>query len=141
MKERLDLVRQWIRKAGSDLTAVRLAVDAGTALDTACFHAQQAAEKFLKAYLIFAEIEFPYTHSLSKLLELCESKDRAFHSLASQVEPLTPYAAELRYDDEFWPSQETAMEAQAAADAVRTFVLARFPADVRGTNTGEFSAA
>ena len=51
MKDRHDLVRSWIRKAESDLAAVELALTAGQALDTACFHAQQAGEKYLKAYL------------------------------------------------------------------------------------------
>ncbi|MFA5343953.1 MAG: HEPN domain-containing protein [Kiritimatiellia bacterium] len=37
------------RKGDSDLANARMCVDAGRALDTACFHAQQAAEKYLKA--------------------------------------------------------------------------------------------
>jgi len=55
MKSRADLVRGWLRKAGSDLENVRLCLAAGQALDTACFHAQQAVEKSLKAYLRAAE--------------------------------------------------------------------------------------
>ncbi len=47
MKERRDLVQGWLRKANSDLAVVELALNAGVALDTACFHAQQAAERAL----------------------------------------------------------------------------------------------
>jgi HEPN domain-containing protein len=47
MKEKPDLVRGWVRKAESDLIAMRASAEAG-ASDAACFHAQQAAEKYLK---------------------------------------------------------------------------------------------
>ncbi|HET8626697.1 MAG TPA: HEPN domain-containing protein [Thermomicrobiales bacterium] len=59
MSERRDLVHGWLRKAISDLAAIELALGAGTALDAACFHAQQAAEKALKAYLIAYNTIFP----------------------------------------------------------------------------------
>jgi HEPN domain-containing protein len=38
------------------------------------FHAQPAVEKSLKAVLASRAIEFPYTHDLDGLLELCETK-------------------------------------------------------------------
>lgn len=132
MKERLDLVRSWIRKAESDLASLNLALGAGTALDAACFHAQQAAEKYLKAYLIFADVNFPFTHNLAKLLDLCASHDPTFAGLAALVDPLTPYAVELRYDEDFWPSLDTARQAQEAAQTVRGLVLARLPAEAAG---------
>ena len=40
---------------------------------------------------------------------------------------LTPYAVELRYDDEFWPSEQTARGALDAATTIRDFVLDRLP--------------
>ncbi len=40
---------------------------------------------------------------------------------------LTPYAVALRYDDEFWPTAETAREALTAASSIRDFVLSRLP--------------
>ncbi len=126
MNERTDLVRGWLRKAASDLLAVDACLDAG-ALDAACFHAHQSVEKHLKAYLIHGGLEFPYTHNLTKLIELCAGSDPSFDSLASRVAPLTPYAVELRYDAEFWPTQEAAQEARSAALAVRDFVLTLLP--------------
>ena len=35
------------------------------------YHAQQCAEKYLKGYLVFHGVDFPYTYSISRLLELC----------------------------------------------------------------------
>ena len=100
------------------------------ALDAACFHAQQAVEKCLKAFLVYHQRDFPYTHNLSKLVEICAGVDESFRSLIPLVAPLTPYAVELRYDDQFWPIREVAQEARSAALAVREFVLSRLPDDL-----------
>ena len=126
MKNRLDLVRGWLRKAESGRIALNASLEAG-ALDAACFHAQQAAEKYLKAFLTHAGLDFPPTHNLSKLVELAAGLDPTFRSLLSIVEPLTPYAVQLRYDHEFWPSREVAEEAKSLAEKVRDFILKKLP--------------
>jgi len=129
MKEPRDLTRSWIQKAESDLAAASLAIHAGQALDAACFHAQQAAEKYLKAYLIRKDVDFPFVHNIEKLVELCSGCDPAFQELLSLAAELTPYAVELRYDDDFWPSPQTAAAAHEMAVKVKKFVLARLPSD------------
>lgn len=126
MRENADLVRGWLRKARSDGTALDASLKAG-AFDAACFHAQQAAEKYLKAFLTHGRAKFPFTHNLAKLIELCAGLDGSFRVLISVVEPLTPYAVELRYDADFWPSIEVAQEARARAMTVREFVLRKLP--------------
>lgn len=128
MKSKDDLVRGWLRKAQSDLATAGLCLSAGDALDMACFHAQQAAEKCIKAYLTAHEVEFPFIHNLEKLVELCARVDSSFMTIKTSAQELTPYAVELRYDDEFWPSGETAREALDAATTIRDFVLERLPA-------------
>jgi HEPN domain-containing protein len=65
MKNHEDLARGWWRKGDSDLENARMCVEAERSLDTACFHAQQAAEKYLKAYLSLKKIEFPFMHNLA----------------------------------------------------------------------------
>ena len=70
MKTQADLVKGWLRKADSDLTSASLCVEREQALDTACFHAQQAAEKWLKAYLTAYGVALPFVHNLEKLIEL-----------------------------------------------------------------------
>ena len=124
MREQGDLVHGLLRKADSDLLAADATLKAG-AYDAAAFHAQQAVEKFLKAFLANERVEFPFTHNLSKLIELCADANSAFSALLPVVEPLTPYAVELRYDTDFWPSGEVCGEAIAAANTVREFVLER----------------
>lgn len=129
MNERADLVRGWLPKASSDAAAVESLLKGGN-FDAACFHAQQAAEKYLKAFLIHHGVQFPFTHNLADLSELCASIDTSFRSLTSTVAPLIPYAVELRCDDAFWPSLEVAREARASALTAKDFVLSRLPRDL-----------
>ena len=136
MKEKPDLVRGWMRKTHSDILAMNASLEAG-ALDACCFHAQQAVEKILKAYLIHNDIEFPFTHNLVKLIELAAQKDEAFRIFLTSAEVLTPYAVELRYDDEFWPSVETSKEACTSATALLDFVLERLPHDIADAALGK----
>ncbi len=59
-----------LRAAGSDLRAARLLnADTGQSNDVIGFHAQQAIEKALKAVLVVAGEEIPYTHDLAFLLD------------------------------------------------------------------------
>lgn len=125
MKTRADLVKRWLLKAESDLSNARLCLAADQALDTVCFHSQQAAEKHIKAFLIANEVEFPFIHNLEKLIELCEQRDPSFQNIRALSQGLTPYAVELRYDDEFWPSADTARQALDAALAIKNFVMSR----------------
>jgi HEPN domain-containing protein len=104
---------------------------AALALDAACFHAQQMCEKSLKGFLAHHGVAFPFTHNLTKLVEMAAAIDPGFRSLLSTVAPLTPYAVELRYDDSFWPSRPVAEEARSSALAVLQFVLDRLPAETR----------
>ena len=131
MKTVVDLVRGWLLKAESDLTNAELCLDAGKALDTVCFHAQQAAEKFIKAYLIAHRIDFPFIHNLEKLIELGAKHDPDLLSIKSLGQNLTPYAVELRYDDEFWPAAATASQALDAARTIEKFVMDRLPPEMK----------
>jgi HEPN domain-containing protein len=135
MKTRADLVKGWLRKAESDLANAELCLPSGRALDTVCFHAQQAAERYLKAYLTAWDLECPFIHNLEKLIELCSHRDPEFLGLRPLGQTLTPYAVELRYDEEFWPSADTARQALEAARAVRDFVARRLPAGMTPAET------
>ena len=83
-------------------------------------HAQQAAEKALKAWLAVADAPLPRTHNLEDLLAQClalPSMAVVSGIEALDLSDLTPFAVEARYDIEFWPER---VEAEAAvAIAVR----------------------
>ena len=129
MKKKADIVCGWLRKAASDVVMLDAGLRAG-AYDGACFHAQQAAEKYLKGFLAFHDQPFPYTHNLGDLTELCAGIDVRFRTLTPQAAELTPYAVRLRYDDTFWPTVDTAKRARASALAIRDMVLQRLPKDI-----------
>jgi len=108
-----------------------MCADAGRALDTACFHAQQAAEKYLKAYLSLKRVNFPHLHNLAALVEICKGEDDTFGEIREAAETLTPYAIEARYDDDFWPNLETTLKATTLAGEIGAFILLRVPVAFR----------
>jgi|PersoiStandDraft_1058852.scaffolds.fasta_scaffold09828_2 HEPN domain-containing protein len=129
MKSKADYVRDWIRKAASDSKIARGEMaTAEPAADAVCFHFQQAAEKWLKAWLNWAEVAFRPTHNIEVLLAACEQDDPSFAALR-EAEALTPYAVEIRYADDFYmPTQMEMERASTLADRVERFVSAKLRA-------------
>ena len=78
MKGKTDLVRAWVERAESDLAVVEMCLEKKKSLDAACFHAQQAAEKFLKTYLSAKDRDFPFIHDSGKLVRACAEEDQSF---------------------------------------------------------------
>lgn len=64
------------------------------------FHAQQAAEKALKAVLDFKEIRYPKTHNLLLLVDLLKTAELACPADERSLVLLIRYAVEGRYDEE-----------------------------------------
>ena len=119
-------VKQWIIKADNDITIAGKDLKTDNPVtDAICFHAQQAAEKYLKAYLVFKDIEPEKTHKIEKLVLACMAFDEAFLSLKN-ADILTEYAVEFRYPDDFYiPDIGEAKEAYSLALKVKDFVLER----------------
>ena len=122
-----DLVNKWIKKAENDLlTAERQLSFEDPITQTVCFHCQQAAEKYLKAFLVHHQIYFTKTHKIMELLELCATVDSSFPDELQDADNLTDYAVEIRYPD-VWlePEIKDVKEALAIAKKVKEFVLER----------------
>jgi len=118
-------VVQWIRSADSDLAAAQHLLSGGPELvPGAVFHAQQAAEKFLKAILVWHQVEFPKTHDIGRLTDLLETVDTDLADQVREASALTPYAIEARYPSDLpAPTLAEAREALAIAARVRGAVL------------------
>lgn len=127
MRDRSDLVRGWLRKADADLLTASRLLEAGGPFDAACFHAQQAGEKYLKAFLAECDQPIPRTHNLEDLVALCGAVASAWRDIDVDVTTLTPFAVELRYDFDFWPEQATAEEAVFIARTVRDTLVRLLP--------------
>lgn len=111
----------WLRRSHSDLAIARMPQAAGVLPEDLCFHAQQAAEKALKAVLIASSIPFPRTHNITRLLELIP-EDRVIPELVREAVVLTDYAVASRYPGAYEPvDEEERREALALAAAVVTW--------------------
>ena len=114
------LTSDWIQKAEGDF------VTAGRELrarklpnhNACCFHAQQCAEKYLKARLQEAQIRFPKTHDLLKLLELVLQKEPFWETLRPALTYLNEFAVSFRYPGES-ADKATAKEAFGFCAIVR----------------------
>ena len=121
-----ELTAEWVSKAENDFEVARLArYHAEVPIsDAVCFHSQQCAEKYLKAFLQEHRIRFPYTHPLIPLLEMCLPLDLDFESLRVDLDRLDGYAVAARYPG-VPVTIEMADEALEAAGQVRDFIQIR----------------
>lgn len=126
MQNRFDLAQNWFSKADNDLRTAELILSAqivDTPYDNACFHCQQAAEKYLKGLLIILEIPFMKTHNIEVLMDLAARKYPQIDDLSAAV-ALTYYAVENRYPDDYVEVNEAEVrEAYRFAIAIKDFVL------------------
>ncbi len=93
------LARKLLQKADQDLTTLKkLISDDEVADEILGFHAQQAAEKILKAILAFCKIDFPYTHRLADLIDILHDNGVRIPDELDDVRYLTPFAVAFRYE-------------------------------------------
>jgi HEPN domain-containing protein len=118
-----ELTLEWLDKAEGDYATAGRETRARRRpnYDAACFHAQQTAEKYLKAFLQEQRAPFPRTHSLIELLELCLPVDASFEFLRDLLVMLDRYAVSYRYPGESAAKDEARLAFRAATD-VRRFV-------------------
>ena len=94
--DRPDLL---FRKAQQDeLVLDRLLGDPDVDDDTLGFHAQQAAEKMLKALLAARSVDYPKTHNIRVLIELLANEGIRLPAELSDIDRLTPFGTTFRYD-------------------------------------------
>ena len=110
-----ELTTEWIQKAEGDYnTALReLRARRCPNYDAVCFHAQQTAEKYLKAFLQERAASLPRTHNLIELLEICLSVDPAFELMRRPLVLLDRYAVRYRYPGESAEKDEARATIQA----------------------------
>lgn len=112
---RWDYVRQWLGKAADDLMAAE--VIAAAELPTywmASFHAQQTAEKALKALLTRAQVDFTRTHNIGELLSRAEPGVPGISAKLDAARDLTRYAVTDRYPGEDAPVEQAAARQHVA---------------------------
>ena len=121
--DRLEDTVRWLRYAEEDLeTAETFLGHPHVPSRQCCWHTQQAAEKALKAALIFLQIDFHRTHDLNDLRDM-PPESWQFKTTDANLSNLTRWAVEARYPDTMSESTNTdATEAVEQARAVWTSV-------------------
>lgn len=120
---------EWVRKAESDFkTAEHLCQSGPDFDDGTAFHSQQSAEKYLKAFLVWHQIEFPKPHDIEALLKLARRTDDKIPEILGEAAMLTPYGVDYRYPGDYPEvSRSDAERAFRLADHVRAEVRSRLP--------------
>ncbi|MHB1679730.1 MAG: HEPN domain-containing protein [bacterium] len=124
----MNTVKGWLYKANHDMEVLK---HDDLPNDIICFHAQQAVEKMLKAFLICNDRDIGKTHNIDKILEECFIVDPAFENLSnSGVGKLTEYAVGSRYPNDYDEYDDFQMssiaetkEAINIAEQVKLFVI------------------
>ena len=124
-----EVTEEWISKAEGDYRSaeVLLYQIEPPEIDTACFHCQQCAEKYVKAFLTEKDIGFPRYHDLVRLLALCLTIDESFETVRDNLRRLENYGVIIRYPGLTVPL-EMAHEAFEHATRVREFVRKKLKA-------------
>ncbi|MDA8337308.1 MAG: HEPN domain-containing protein [Peptococcaceae bacterium] len=94
----LRSVKEWLSFSQTDLEdgEVLFQRDRFTG---ACFHAQQAAEKALKGFMVYSNIPHPKKHDLIELNDLCITINTAFNGLREKLITLNQFYIPSRYPD------------------------------------------
>jgi HEPN domain-containing protein len=102
MNKKTELLKRWLYKANEDIEVIiRLSSEQPELYTSAItFHAQQATEKFFKAYLVYKDKEFPRTHDVDFLLMECMAFDKTgFEEI--DLKNISEFAVAVRYPDDF----------------------------------------
>jgi HEPN domain-containing protein len=123
--------REWLRRARSNLArASQGQVTPDVLLEDACFDAQQAVEKALKALLVMRGVQVPRTHAISQLITMLAELGFDVPEEVQEASALTDYAVAARYPG---PSEPVLAEDHEEAVAIAKAVVSRA--------SGIFSAA
>lgn len=119
-------IRPWVYKAEEDYrAALTLAWKRKDPVpDNVCFSAQQCAEKYLKAFLVYHRKRFPKTHDLLELLKLAVAVDPLLEVIRPEIRELLPYAVAFRYPGEE-ATKEESLRSVRAMKKVREIIRER----------------
>lgn len=135
-----EITAEWVEKAENDFAvaqrAMRREEDEPPITDAVCFHCQQCAEKYLKAFLQEHAIPFERTHELIALLGRALTLDKDFELFRRDLRSLGGYAVAVRYPGAKVtdPMAENALK---SAVRVRAFIRAKLGLDQPPISKGD----
>lgn len=115
----VKIVQEWLAEAEEDFNFASVNLkEQDRFFSRICFHFQQAAEKYLKAYIVAYDLPFYKIHDLTKLIKICQKKDKTFRVLLRDAQFLTDLYVDTRYPA-VWPVGGTKKEAEEAKEAAQ----------------------
>jgi HEPN domain-containing protein len=129
MDPKAELTKQYLMRADDDLRISEITfLDQEPIYWGVAFHAQQCAEKALKALLTFHDIRAGKTHSIEELLKLSLPVAPSLAKFKEQASTLTTFAVDSRYPGpQFEITRKKAEEALEIARHIYEFVLKSLP--------------
>jgi len=115
------VVDEWVKKAEEDYQFAASVLEDSTFYAQICFHFHQAAEKYLKAFIVARDLEFQKIHDLLVLLKLCSAVEPGFSEIQDDCKFLNRFYIDTRYPVH-WPTnytKEEALKAKSACEKVR----------------------
>ena len=122
-KEESEYIKNWFFRANEDIAVINNLVksDAADYTSTICFHSHQAVEKFLKAFLVYHDVDFPKTHDLDFLLLECQKINKTAFEI--DLKSLTDFGVAVRYPDDFYiPDIKETLEYRDIAFEIKEIV-------------------
>lgn len=120
-----EIVREWRNKADDDLNFARINLtERNDYYAQICFHLHQAAEKYLKSFIVAHDLEFEKTHNLIKLLKICASQKGELQQLMAECERLNTVYVDTRYPVH-WPtdySKEKALKLKRDVEKIAAMI-------------------
>ena len=118
-------LRQWLEIADNDLAYAEFASKNmwPVPYGIICFHCQQAAEKYLKRFLVMNDIAPPKIHDLQELLKLCAAIKPQFSTIYEECSILSGYAVQTRYPNEISVEKHDMDKALICTKSIREFIM------------------
>lgn len=119
------MIQEWINKADEDFEFASINLkERKPFYAQICFHFHQAAEKYLKAYVVAHGLEFRKIHDLRVLLKTSLLQDPSLEELLESCEYLNAFYVEARYPV-LWPtnySYDETYKAYESANRIRSMI-------------------
>jgi HEPN domain-containing protein len=119
-----EIAYEWLKKAEEDYGFACASLEDTDYFAQVCFHFQQAAEKYLKAFVVANRLEFRAVHNLLELLEICRQTEPRIEQLQDACRFLNPFYIDSRYPVH-WPAhydKSAAVRAKQTASKIRDWV-------------------
>lgn len=119
-----EIAAEWLEKAEEDYGFACLSMEGTNFYSQICFHFQQAAEKYLKTFIVANKLHFRAVHNLLELLEICKQNDTHIEELELACRFLNPFYIDTRYPVH-WPvnyDKNTAIQAREMTEKIGNWV-------------------